>query len=162
MRTILAAFLIMAFVVCEGCDKGLMPSLPGKPFIAGKITFAGHWPPPDSVKHLVLVLVPGDPPYRVSSLISEVFSDSILSILLNYENSDTSFRFNNLVPGRHYGYLGIAQQYGDSIQRDWRSIGFWHDIRDSALSFTAITGDSAPNADIHVNFDSLPWQPFIP
>ena len=162
MRILLASFLILVSVMSEGCDKGLMPPLPGKPFIAGKITFAGHWPPPDSVKHLVLVLVPGDPPYKVSNLISEVLSDSILSILLNYRNSDTSFRFNSLVLGRHYGYLGIAQQFGDSILHDWRSVGFWHDNHDSALSFTAVMGDSATNADIHVNFDSLPWQPFIP
>ena len=164
MRTRQAAFLIIGAILWSSCDKGLAPppAMPGKPSIAGTITFAGNWPPVDSVKHLVLVLIPGDPPYKVSDLIAEVINGSILSVFLNHQNSDTSFRFDNLVLGRHYGYLGVAQQFTDSIYRDWRSVGFWHDDRDSAKTFDAMTGDSVTGITIRVNFDSLPWQPFIP
>jgi hypothetical protein len=164
MKITVASLLVITLLLA-GCDKGLAPpppAPPGKPFISGKVIFTGTWPPVDSVKHLVLVLIPGYPPYHVDSLIGKVLNGSVLSVLLNYKNSDTTFRFDKLLDGTRYGYLGVAQQFSDSIFRDWRAVGFWHDTRDSALSFTANIGDSVTDATVRVNFDSLPWPPFIP
>jgi hypothetical protein len=151
---------ILISALYMGCDKGLEP--PAVPVgvaqatISGKIHFPGRWPRKDSVVGLFLVLIQPAPPYLESTLISGI-NTTVLPIQLNYLSSDTSYAY--AVKVQKYSYLGVAQLYGANTTADWHIVGFAHDALDSAISFD-VTPGAQLKADITVNFDSLPRQPF--
>src|SRR5436309_9755560 len=126
-----SVFLLLCALLLS-CDKGLSP--PGLT-ISGKVHFTNLPAPTDSVKLLAVVLVEQPAPFTASMLVAGL-NTTVLPFLL----STTSFRDTNyLIPVKQdvtYHYLGVAQYYGSSLLTDWRVVGFAHDARDSALSFT--------------------------
>jgi hypothetical protein len=127
--------------------------------ISGKVHFVSPWPKKDSVRRLELVLIQPGAPFSVTTLIKG-FGTTVLPLAqLNYLSSDTTFLYPGINPGT-YNYLGVAQLFDTNVYRDWRVVGFAHDSKDSATSYTIHAGEAITNADVYVNFDSLPRSPF--
>jgi len=74
---------------------------------------------------------------------------------------DTTIYIMELDPG-YYEYVAIAQQYGPNIFEDWLAAGQYDTIFSDELPtpITVISGELLEDINIHVNFDSLPPQPF--
>ena len=153
---ILFVFLLLA----NGCDKGLAPPPPQEvTSLSGSVHFTGEFPPCDSVRILAVVLSRRAAPFSVGDIIAEYNKTIFIAQLAPCSFKDTSFSFT-LKPGL-YNYLGVAQNYGDSLLKDWRIVGFAHDALDSAIHFDLKTGDHPSNIILRVRFDSLSRQPFI-
>lgn len=154
-------FLCLLFIA-TGCDKGLAPP-PPQPSIEGKVRFLSEWPHKDSLgnRFLVLALAKVPPPYAAPQLLAGVFDGTVLTVIptFNYGTRDTNFYFE-LDTGTYY-YLGVAQQFGGDVNKDWRVLGFAHDELDSARVFHIGVNDHFKDILIDVRFDSLPRQPFI-
>ena len=70
-----------------------------------------------------------------------------------------SYQFE-LPPGE-YGYLVVAQQYGDDVFNDWRAVGQYDTDPDSLPSpLQVIDKQVIRNIIIAVDFNNLPIQPF--
>jgi len=168
MRSIrfLASVRVLAFIGCAllllgvtSCDKGLAPPpASSRSTLLGKVSFKGTWPQVDSTWALAIALVPDAPPFTPSTLISGVLSGAVKYLPLKYHTRDTTFLFE--IDTGTYHYLGIAQQFGPDLFADLKVVGFAHNRQDSALSFTFGPGAEL-TADIIVNWDSLPRQPFV-
>lgn len=158
---------LLALTICAtllfglaACDKGLAPPPAStRSTLSGKITFKGTWPAVDSTWLIAIALIPEPPPFASSTLISGVLSGAVKYIELKYHSRDTNYLFE--IDSGTYHYLGVAQQYNTDLFTDLRVVGFAHDRQDSALKFTFGPG-ADHQADIIVNWDSLPRQPFIP
>lgn len=161
----LKRFLFPGFVVglciVASCDKGLAPPPAAVvTSISGRVSFSGTWPRRDSVRALELVLVQPSAPFADSTLIQGLNTTVIPLVALNYNSSDTAYRYIGIKPDT-YHYLGVAQLFDTNVFRDWRVVGFAHDANDSARAFVLHAGDAITGADVHVNWDSLPRQPFL-
>ena len=140
--------------------RGLSPPpLSGISTLSGNIHFIGT--PKDSVQILLVVLVEAKPPFLASYLLAGAVNGSILATTLSTTFHDTAYSIT-VMPDTTYHYLAVAQKYGYDINKDWHAVGFAHDANDSSLSFTLKPGEQRTGADLVVNFDSLPRQPFIP
>ncbi len=152
--------VIVILLAFGGCDKGLAPPAPEQvTSLSGSVHFTGVFAPCDSVRILAVVLAQHPAPFSVGDLLAEYNKTIFIFQLAPCSFHDTSFSFI-LKPG-HYQYLGVAQNYGDSLFKDWRIVGFAHNELDSALTFNLQTGDHPSNIVLRVRFDSLPRQPFI-
>lgn len=142
------------------CDRGLAPPEPSKfSTLSGRVHFAGVMPPCDSVKALAVVLSQQGAPFSVSDIING-FNKTIFAVsLAPCSFQDTSFVFT-LAPAT-YRYLGVAQLYGDSINHDWRIVGFAHTPDDSAIVYNMTPGQTDDSTVLTVRFDTLIRQPFI-
>ncbi len=150
---------MLAFVPL-GCDKGLSPPEPSRyAILGGHIRFDGVKPPCDSVKALAVVISEQGAPFSVSDIINNINKTIFAVPLAPCSFTDTSFAFT-LKPAT-YHYLGVAQLYGDSINRDWRIVGFAHSAEDSASQFILLPGMTDTSITLHVRFDTLIRQPFI-
>jgi hypothetical protein len=150
-------FSILSFFLLS-CDKGLAPLPPEQlAEISGHVHFIGV--PTDSVKILAVVLVQPIPPYATSTIISGINTIVFPYALSPSTFKDTTYSFT-VKPDTTYHYLGVAQNFGD-LFKDWRVVGFIHDDKDSAISFTLKPGEHRDSVDIIVHFDSIPRQPFI-
>jgi hypothetical protein len=149
-------FSILSFFLLS-CDKGLAPLPPEQiAEISGNVHFIGI--PSDSVKALAVVLVLPPAPYATSTIINGINTTVFPYVLSSKTFHDTSYSF--IVTPNTYHYLGVAQNFGD-LFKDWRVVGFVHDEKDSAISFTLKPGEHRDSVDIIVHFDSIPRQPFI-
>jgi hypothetical protein len=157
---LLLIFCCIVFVSLS-CDRGLEPPpLDTKATITGRIFFSSPFPPCDSSKILAVVLVEAPSPYTPLHLVKGIADATVLTFILdNCSFRDTAYSFS-LTP-KTYRYLGVAQNFGIDLTKDWRVVGFAHDSQDSARIFDLQGGDVLNNIDIHVRFDSLVRQPFI-
>ncbi|MCB0281818.1 MAG: hypothetical protein KDF60_04495 [Calditrichaeota bacterium] len=154
--------LVLFFLIT--CDHGIAPdnessSITG---ISGSVYFR-NWPPADSIKLLKMVVFYNFPP---KDILSEVLNDSAFAYPTALTESlpygiDSLHYEMELKAGR-YGYIVIAQQYGDDIFNDWRAVG-QHDKTPADSLPTAVfveKGILKTNIDIIVDFNQLPVQPF--
>jgi hypothetical protein len=151
---------IACILMLASCDRGLAPSPPAltKPVLSGTVHFIGTMPPCDSVKTLAVVVSAKAAPFSVSDIISLYGVSIFVNTIAPCSFRDTNYSFS-LEPGV-YKYIGVAQQYGDSLLADWRIVGFAHTEEDSAQSFTLDYGQVTTSVDIRVRFDSTSRQPF--
>lgn len=160
MRTKYLFGLFSLALLLVACDRGLAP-LPASTItsISGRIHFVGSFPPCDSVKALAVVLSAQPAPFSVSDILNN-YNVSIFAVpLAPCSFADTSFVFE--VAPNTYRYLGVAQLFGDSVNKDWRIVGFAHTEQDSAEIFSLSEGESVTGVELRIRFDSLPRQPFI-
>lgn len=157
MRHFWSVLVLSVFFL--SCDKGLEPPPPSSlATISGTITYAGTYPPCDSVVLLAVVLATPPEPYTDSQLIAGLNSEFFPVTLDNCTFRDTTYSFT-VKPGI-YNYLGVAHNYGD-LFKDWQVVGFAHTANDSARVFDLKGGDNITGVNIRVRFDSLPRQPFV-
>ncbi len=153
-------FTSASLLSAGGCNKGLEPPPASQvASISGRVHFVSPWPAKASVHVLELVLVQPAAPFADSTLIKGLNTTVIPLASLNYLSGDTNYSYSGIKPGT-YNYLGVAQLFDTNVYRDWRVVGFSHDARDSAIGYTIHAGDAITNADVYVNFDSLPRSPF--
>ncbi len=161
--------VILATLLLGGCDKGLAPpeeiGLEKVTGISGTIIFQ-NWPPPDSVKELRLVAFRNFPPANIFQelLLGQAFAypaidDDSTKIPLFVDQYE--FKWVNGLPAGTYGYLVVAQRYGDNLFADWRAVGQYDLDTDSLPSpITVPEGQLVRNIFIGVDFKNLPIQPF--
>jgi hypothetical protein len=167
MRSIpaLAALLCISLALFSlpigGCDEGLQPPpIDSISYLSGTIHFAGTYPPCDSVKLLAVVLAQPPAPFQATQLLAGLNTIFYAVTLESCTFRDTSFTFT-VKPGT-YHYLGVAQNYGSDLTKDWRVVGFAHTELDSPMTYFLEPGKRANAGVVQVRFDSLPRQPFIP
>lgn len=159
-RTLQILYVLLVLALISGCDKGLTPPIAStRATVHGAVRFKGNWPLVDSNWIIAVALVPEHEPFKDSDLIKGVLAGTIVTQTLHFHSKDTTYKFD-LDPKPYY-YLGIAQQFGTNLFKDFKVVGFAHDAKDSALAFDLKQGSDI-TADILVNWDSLPRQPFLP
>jgi hypothetical protein len=163
-REIIPIGTVLLLFILGGCDEGLSPVSASSPAsrhgISGAIYFR-NWPPRDSVLDLRLAAFKGLPS---SDLVSDIqqgrarFTD----MLSPYGADSIPYRLllAPLSPGR-FSYIGVAQQFGPNIQRDWRLVGVYHAGGDTTSpGFIDVPADSVvPGVNITVDFLHPPPQP---
>lgn len=121
--------------------------------------FVGTFPPCDSVRALAVVLSQQPAPFSVSDILNN-FNKTIFAFsLASCSFHDTTFSF--VVAPDTYRYLGVAQLFSDSVNKDWHIVGFAHTDEDSAIAYPLEEGQTISDIVLRVRFDSLPRQPFI-
>lgn len=153
--------LPLLIVVLISCNEGLAPPPAISPsYIKGNLTYKGgksKWPPSDSVKDIRVVAFRNYPPKDVVSEVTNgtaFFTDS----KLKFVDSDT-FSIVIAKPPLDIQYLVVAQNYGTILQ--WHAIGVYSISGDNTKPTTInITPGKVYNADINIDFDNLPPQPF--
>ncbi len=163
MNKILLTVLLLA-VLFTACDKGIAPREPGleESGIQGTIFFQ-NWPPPDSLFDLRLVAFREFPP---ENIILEIVNQQAFaypsindSLGLPFYVERTDFEFE--LPAGQYGYLVVAQRYGENLFSDWRAVGQYDVDSDSLPSPLRVPENRmVRNIFISVDFDHLPIQPF--
>ena len=154
---------LLAFLLLVACDKGLAPRDPGDAVTSLEgVVFFTNWPAPDSLKDLRLVAFRQFPPQNIIAevLQMEAFAyPSIGDSGLTFYQDRLEFQFE--VPSGVYGYLVVAQQYGDNILNDWRAVGQYDIDSDSLPSpIEVFEGQVTKDVFIYVDFDNPPIQPF--
>ena len=158
-------------ILCLGCgDHGLEPAPLIEPGFGGVIFYV-NWPPLDSLKDLRLVAFREFPPQNIFAEVingrAYVFpriEESQLRVraLLPYFVDSTSYDFR--VPPGRYAYIAVAQQYGDSLFRDWRAVGQYDLDSDLTIPSELEVSDNTfvSNVDILVDFSDPPPTPIAP
>jgi hypothetical protein len=156
--------LLLVLLLLAGCG-GLDPTvLPTEAYITGTVRFRGAWPPVDSLQDLRVVAFQNYPPQDV---LGEVLSGKALftterlpfcvdsaAYQLRVEKLPVTFR-----------YIVVAQQYGPDLLRHWRVVGIYGcpPPADTACQPGSLQVQEAGRwyrADIEVDFEHLPPQPF--
>lgn len=158
-------WVLMLLSAVVSCDGGLAPPEPGKgpPYLTGLITYR-NWPPADSIVDLRVVLFKNFPP---RDIVQEVLSGQAV---VHPPIGDTSLvpffvdslRYGFSAAAGTYAYLVVAQQYGPSIQKDWRAVGQYDLDADPLIPspVTLVDGDTTRGIDIAVDFADPPPTPF--
>ncbi len=146
-----AAFLSLLLIAA--CDGGLAPPADLRPgAIRGVVTYAGAWPPADSLRDLRFVamrFVPRDTSDFLN-LNRLVFNGSRLALFVARD----TFLIGDVAPGV-FLYSGVAQKFGPGLTQ-WRPVGLYEDTEGV---FTVRAGDTVEVA-VRVDFARLP--PFPP
>lgn len=160
-KTPLIIFVVFLLITC---DHGIGPDNESSNItgISGTLYFM-NWPPADSIKLLKMVVFYNFPP---KDILSEVLNDSAfaypaaLTESLPYGIDSVQFQME-LKAGR-YGYIAIAQQYGDDVFNDWRAAGQYDKTPADSLPTAVFVekGILKENIDVTVDFNHLPVQPF--
>lgn len=156
----------MAFVLLTGgcSDHGLEPAPPIDPGFGGIIYYA-RWPPLDSLKDLRLVAFKDFPP---TNIVGDVLSGRayvfprIGEPHLPFYVDSTAYEFH--VPSGRYAYVAVAQQFGDSLFKDWRAVGQYDLDTIAATPSPLEVGDNTfiPGVNIVVDFRNPPPTPIVP
>jgi hypothetical protein len=147
------------------CDHGLEPAEENeRTAISGTITYQ-NWPPADSLKDLRLVVFKQYPPTDI--LMTVLSGQAVVyppigssGLPMNVDSYDYTMD----IPAGVYEYTAVAQQYGDSIETDWRAVG-QYDTTGTGLdtiptTLNVIENQILGNINITVDFHNLPYQPF--
>ncbi|MFC2088585.1 hypothetical protein ACFLSX_03210 [Calditrichota bacterium] len=168
MNPIFKYFLLIIFILVA-CDHGIDPGEPESTSttanptgIRGKI-FYQNWPPLDSLYNLKLVIFKNYPP---GDIVGEVTGGNaiaypeVLDENLPYFQDSTGYTIE-LAAGT-YEYIAVAQQYGPGLFFDWQAVGQYDTTLQDTIptAITVIQDSMFSNINIHVDFDSLPGQPF--
>jgi len=159
--------LIFATMIFIFCDKGASPTennqTPEVSGVSGTVYFK-NWPEPDSLKDLRLIVFKNYPP---TNIVSEILSGQAVvypalgdtvGLPLNVDSINYEFELD---PGT-YAYFVVGWQYGDDLYNDWRAAGDYDTTPGDTLPTPLVITKNQilKNIYIHVNFDSLPYQPF--
>lgn len=172
MKNQLILFILSTIIITLilwSCDKGLTPVgtssniQPEITGISGTVYFK-NWPPLDSLKDLRLIVFKNFPP---SSVISEILSGQAFLYPALGDTNRLPFYVDSinyemeLDPGT-YEYFVVGQQFGDDLYNDWLAAGQYDTTPQDSLptSLTITENELLKDIFIHVNFDSLPIQPF--
>lgn len=164
-----SAYIYLAFfttfllsVIC--CDHGLKP-VEEKPSqlsgISGKISYT-NWPS-SNLYDLRLVVFERYPPEDIFEELENrraYVYPAIGQDGLPF-NVDTTSYVMELDTG-YYEYVVVAQQYGSNVFEDWLAAGQYDTVFSDELPtpITVRSGEILEYINIHVDFDSLPPQPF--
>lgn len=149
------ALLLIASFLLAGCEDGLKPPLeePNPTgVITGSITYAGEWPPEDSLVDLRFVPLKS-PPQTAQDIFADI-ENLVFSERLDFFVEKDTFIVDE-VPNGVYVYNTVAQQFGGRILQDWRPVGLYNE-NDGII---IVDGDTT-SITIHVDFENLP--PFPP
>jgi hypothetical protein len=167
MKKNLVTILFLLMILTSACDHGLAPpedNTPKKPTgISGTLYFK-NWPLPDSLFNIKLVAFRDYPP---GDLMNEVISgnartlptDLTASLPFNID----SLEYELILQPGVFSYITVAHQWGENIFEDWQAVG-QYDLtpQDSLPTAVPIIADSIISGiDIYVDFDNLPYQPFV-
>jgi len=147
------------------CDHGLQPEAqePSQiSGISGTISYV-NWPASDFLFDLRLIVFERYPP-------GDIFTELIEGRAQVYPaigqdglpfNIDTTRYVMELNAG-DYEYVVVAQQFGPNVFEDWLAAGQYDTLLtdDLPTPVTVQVGEILENINIHVDFDSLPPQPF--
>jgi hypothetical protein len=164
MKPILLTTLVLAWAILS-CDEGLAPrsdNLAIQTGIAGTVLFE-NWPAPDSLVDLRLVAFRTFPPENifVEVISGQAFAYPAIGDTTRIPLYVDQYDFQFELPAGEYGYLVVAQQYGDDLFSDWRAVGQYDLDSDSLPSpLEVIENQVTRNIIIGVDFNNLPIQPF--
>lgn len=164
-------FMMFAFLIFSGCDKGLSPPPPEKvdQGIAGVIYYQGVFP--DSLKEHRLIAAKMYRKYRsINEILNLVLSGSdsiqiyppISSPSLPLYKIDTlSYRFS--LPPSTYKYIAIVQTKGELMDSTkWKVVGVYGTNHENFQPYEVEVklGEFVENVNIFVDYNNLPPQPF--
>lgn len=160
-------FFIIIFITIFfiQCDKGLSPydaeQVPAG--ISGTVYFQ-NWPPQDSLYDIRVVVFRNYPPQNI---VGEVLEGRAVVFPEISEPDTIPFYIDSLAYSMQmetglWQFLAVAQQFGPDLYNDWRVVGQYVKSEHDSLPSPIILqeGDFLSDLNIHVNFDSLPPQPF--
>lgn len=151
-------------------DHGLQPAPAVEPGFGGVIHYT-NWPPLDSLKDLRLIAFREFPPQNIIADVvsgrAYVFprinepSDRVRALLPYFV--DSTFYAFHAPPGR-YAYVVVAQQFGDSLFKDWRAVGQYDLDSDLTIPTELDVSDNSfrTGIDIRVDFWNPPPNPLVP
>jgi hypothetical protein len=159
--------LILATMIFIFCDKGASPTennqTPEKSGVSGTVYFK-NWPSPDSLNDLRLIVFKNYPP---TNIVSEILSGQAIVYPALGDTMGLPFYVDSinyeieLDPGT-YAYFVVGQQYGEDLYNDWLAAGEYDTTPGDTLPtpLVIVRYKMLKDIFIHVNFDSLPYQPF--
>ncbi len=148
-----------------GCsDHGLEPEPSVEPGFGGVIYYR-NWPPLDSLKDLRIVAFRDFPP---QSIVGDIISGRAFVFPklgeshLPFFVDSTAYSF--FVPPGRYAYVAVAQQFGDSLFRDWRAVGQYDLDSDVTIPSAVEVSDNTfvSRVNIFVDFWNPPPTPITP
>jgi len=162
-------FLItLSCIFLFSCNGGLEPVIPVEPGFGGTIYFApGSWPPADSLVSVWLFasqIYPLDSTTVFSGILSsppQIFLYPAISQSLPFNVDSVEYRID--VPVGTYKYIGILHQFNTVLNiHSFHVVSFLPDsLHPSSPRILEIhDGEYVGNIDLHVDFRSLPPQPF--
>ena len=161
-----SAVLILLIMIFSACDGGLEPPVIIEEeitYISGQIDYISgmeSWPRADSVNAIRVVAFLDYPP---QSIFEDLMAGKAFytDTLKTYTLTD-SFRIEFDTPPLTIKYLVVALQWGTNPLADWMAIGVYTLSGDPAkpTETELLTGTHAESADIKVDFNNLPPQPF--
>jgi hypothetical protein len=157
---VIVVLILFGWIGCA--EHGLSPEPPPPYGVAGVVTFA-NWPPVDSVRNLALVLFRNYPSGNLIDIVLDPQKARFFLGFAPYRADSVAFQFTiSPSPPGWYEYVAVAQQYGPSLQQDWRIAGLYSSPEDtgrSALSLFVPGNDIVRGVNIRVDFDDPPPQP---
>lgn len=161
--------LIVSLLIFTSCNGGLEPnnthSPIGKTYLTGIITYKGgkaNWKfAQDSVVAIRVVAFKHYP--DSSGILKDILTGNAFftptSLAFNVDSSLYSIEIPELPV--EIVYIGVAQQYGADLTKQQRVIGVYSITGDNTKpSSIIIERDKLNRADIIVDFENLPPQPF--
>lgn len=157
--------LFLLIVLLPACDQGLDPDAVSEPGFGGTITYAGAFPPADSLRDLRIVAVPY---YPIDTLFQPIILKVVNGIIPFSADLRTaavpgqSIPYSMFLKPKTYYYIAVVQQYGIDPFSQWKVVG----VHTAAPADTVPKAVSVPdgmfvrNVDITVDFYRLPPQPF--
>lgn len=147
------------------CDKGLSPyDVEQVPAGISGIVYFQNWPIQDSLYDIRVVAFRNYPPQNI---VEEVLTGSAIVFPGLSEPDTISFYIDSLAYSMKmeaglWEFLAVAQQFGPDLYNDWRVAGQYVETEHDSLPSPIILeeGEFLSDLNIHVNFDSLPPQPF--
>lgn len=153
--------LVLFSLLLTSCENGLSPETTAAPAvknygISGVIHFR-NWPPNDSVLDLRLAVLKDT---SINNLLNDVLQGKARytnTIHYGVDSEKYTLLLPPLSPGI-FPLVGVAQQYGPDIQKDWRVVGLYYANNDSsAPGAVVVPADSiVPNINITVDFSRPP------
>ena len=139
------------------CNQGLAPensqNSNSRPYgVQGVVKFR-NWPPQDSIRDLRLGVLKN---YPVTDIVNEVLQGRArFTDQLSYRVDSLSYTLtlSPLPPGQ-FPFVGVAQQFGPNVQKDWRIVGIYYANGDTTKpGVVTVPSDSiVPHIDINVDF----------
>jgi hypothetical protein len=163
-RRVVRLALIILSLLLVSCENGLSPeSTPvstGKSYgIRGVIHFL-HWPPQDSVVDLRLAILQDT---TIKNLLNDVLQGKARytdKIPYGIDSEQYTLALQPLAPGT-FPFVGVAQQYGPDVQKDWKVVGLYYANHDSSTPGSVVVPPDSvvPGINITVDFSHPPVLP---
>ena len=168
MRTIAFISVILVTAFFSGCDGGLTPPPEIEPGFSGEIVFRqGTWPRSDSLFSLWLFaskIYPTDSVQVFNGIINTPPSIYLYpSFTENLPFGQDTLRYFFPLPPGNYIYIGVLHRFRNDISvSSLQVVGVYKDPADTSKNGQlAITEQTLfTGIDIHVDFHTLPVQPF--
>lgn len=161
MKTKYIFTLLVLSLFIHSCNHGIEPPH-RKTGISGTVYFT-NWAAADSIYLLKIVFFKNFPPPDIANqVLTGMAATYPVSLADGLPVDEDSIHYEIQLRSGIYQYISVAQQYGDNVFQDWRSVGQYNETPGDSLPtpVTVIQDSMLQNINIYVDFNHLPVQPF--